>query len=185
MCRICLDPGEYTNPLITPCKCSGSVKYIHLNCLKTWLAKRLNVVKTQCCVTINWVALSCEMCKAPFRYRIYMDNKKFYTVDIPKPPKPYIIFELMRKQSSSKGKIFHFVSFAEKKKINLGRRKDIDVKISDDISISRIHASIEFLENERKFILTDNKSKFGTLVLVKRGLICRPQFPGVSIQVGA
>lgn len=71
-----------------------------------------------------------------------MDNKKFYTVDIPKPSKPYIIFELMRKQSSSKGKIFHFVSFAEKKKINLGRRKDIDVKISDDISISRIHASI-------------------------------------------
>lgn len=71
-----------------------------------------------------------------------MDNKKFYTVDIPKPAKPYIIIELMRKQSSTKGKIFHFVSFAEKKKINLGRRKDIDVKISEDISISRAHATI-------------------------------------------
>lgn len=91
LCRICLDPGEYDNPLITPCKCSGSVKYIHLNCLKAWLAKRLNVVKTQHCVTINWVALTCEMCKTAFKYRIYMDNKKFYTVDIPKPPKPYII----------------------------------------------------------------------------------------------
>lgn len=71
-----------------------------------------------------------------------MDNKKFYTVDIPKPPKPYIILELMRKQTSTKGKVFHFVSFAEKNKINLGRRKDVDVKVSDDISISRVHASI-------------------------------------------
>lgn len=71
-----------------------------------------------------------------------MDNKKFYTVDIPKPPKPYIILELMRKQTSTKGKVFHFVSFADKTKINLGRRKDVDVKVSDDISISRVHASI-------------------------------------------
>ena len=91
VCRICLDPGEYNNPLITPCKCSGSVKYIHINCLKAWLAKRLNVIKSQFCITINWLPLSCEMCKTPFKYRIYMDNKKFYTVDIPKPPKPYII----------------------------------------------------------------------------------------------
>jgi hypothetical protein len=59
-----------------------------------------------------------------------MDNKRFYTVDIPKPPKPYITLELIRKQSNIKGKVFHFVSFAEKKKINLGRRKDTDVKIS-------------------------------------------------------
>jgi hypothetical protein len=82
------------------------------------------------------------MCKAPFRYRIYMDNKKFYTVDIPKPPKPYIIVELLRRSSSTNGKIFHFISFANKNKILLGRRKDIDVRISEDISISRVHACI-------------------------------------------
>ena len=137
-----MDPGEFENPLITPCKCSGSVKYIHLNCLKAWLAKRLNAVKNPHCITINWLPLSCEMCKAPFRYRIYMDNKKFYTVDIPKPPKPYIVVELMRKNNSTKGKVFHFISFAEKHKVNLGRRKDIDVRVSEDISISRAHASI-------------------------------------------
>lgn len=70
-----------------------------------------------------------------------MDNKKFYTVDIPKPAKPYIILQLMKK-SSANGKIFHFVSFAQKNKIMVGRRKDIDVRISDDISISRAHATI-------------------------------------------
>ena len=37
-CRICLD-DETTqlNPLITPCKCIGSVKHIHLDCLRSWL----------------------------------------------------------------------------------------------------------------------------------------------------
>lgn len=31
----------------------------------------------------------------------------------------------------------------------------------------------------------DNKSKFGTLVLIKRGLIASPKYTGISIQVGA
>lgn len=48
----------------------------------------------------------------------------------------------MRKNQSSKGKVFHFISFAGKNKIAIGRRKDIDVRISDDISISRSHAAI-------------------------------------------
>lgn len=48
----------------------------------------------------------------------------------------------MRKNTATKGKVFHFISFAEKNKITLGRRKDIDVRISEDISISRAHAII-------------------------------------------
>ena len=114
-----------------------------------------------------------------------MDNKKFYTVEIPKPAKPYMVIELMRKNSSSKGKVFHFISFAEKDVMNLGRRKDIDVRISDDISVSRSHASISFNREAKSFSITDNKSKFGTLVLIKRGLIVRPKFKGISFQVGA
>lgn len=125
------------------------------------------------------------MCKAPFKYRIYLDGKKFYTVDIPKPPKPYIIIELMRKSNSTKGKIFHFITFADKETIMLGRRKDIDVRISEDISISRVHASIEYDSAQKEFKLADNKSKFGTLVLIKKGLLARPRFNGISFQVGA
>jgi hypothetical protein len=59
-----------------------------------------------------------------------MDNRKFYTVEIPKPPKPYLVIELIYKNSTSKGSMFHFISFAEKKKISLGRKKDIDVRVS-------------------------------------------------------
>ena len=91
----------------------------------------------------------------------------------------------MRKNSSSKGKVFHFISFAEKSVINLGRRKDIDVRLSEDISVSRAHASIEYNQEKKTFSLIDNKSKFGTLVLIKKGLTVRPKFKGISFQVGA
>ena len=39
ICRICLDgdlKDEPDNPLISPCNCSGSMKYVHLECLATW-----------------------------------------------------------------------------------------------------------------------------------------------------
>ncbi|XP_069809306.1 probable E3 ubiquitin-protein ligase MARCHF10 [Dendropsophus ebraccatus] len=58
LCRICLMGGETTeNSLIAPCQCSGSLKYVHSECLKKWLLAKiksgaeLNTVKT------------CEMCK--------------------------------------------------------------------------------------------------------------------------
>ena len=38
-CRICLEDEEDLssgNPFITPCKCTGSMKYIHLKCLREW-----------------------------------------------------------------------------------------------------------------------------------------------------
>ena len=36
-CRICLAEEEETsNPLISPCKCAGSMRFIHHLCLKTW-----------------------------------------------------------------------------------------------------------------------------------------------------
>ena len=36
-CRFCLSPFEDAdNPLISPCMCIGSVKYVHVNCLRQW-----------------------------------------------------------------------------------------------------------------------------------------------------
>lgn len=33
-CKICLeDNNDPDNPLINPCECKGSMKYIHLKCL--------------------------------------------------------------------------------------------------------------------------------------------------------
>lgn len=45
--------------------------------------------------------------------------------------------------------------------IKFGRSHDCEIRITD-ISVSRNHALLKFLNN--KFIVFDNKSKFGTLV---------------------
>ncbi|XP_063097739.1 probable E3 ubiquitin-protein ligase MARCHF10 isoform X3 [Cavia porcellus] len=58
LCRICQIAGSSpTNPLLEPCRCVGSLRFVHQKCLKTWLKVKitsgtdLNAVKT------------CEMCK--------------------------------------------------------------------------------------------------------------------------
>ena len=41
LCRICLETSQTaTNPFIAPCKCTGSLRLIHLDCLKEWLASK-------------------------------------------------------------------------------------------------------------------------------------------------
>ncbi|CAG7878226.1 unnamed protein product [Brassica rapa] len=40
LCRICRSPEEPGNPLRYPCLCRGSIKYVHQDCLRTWLNLR-------------------------------------------------------------------------------------------------------------------------------------------------
>jgi E3 ubiquitin-protein ligase MARCH6 len=37
VCRICRTSGDSENPLFYPCACSGSIKYVHQDCLLQWL----------------------------------------------------------------------------------------------------------------------------------------------------
>ena len=42
-CRICFQSeSDINNPLIAPCKCSGTMKYIHLSCLKNSVNLKIN-----------------------------------------------------------------------------------------------------------------------------------------------
>ena len=34
-CRICMEGEGLNSPLLSPCKCSGTIRYIHEECLKT------------------------------------------------------------------------------------------------------------------------------------------------------
>ncbi|XP_055603312.1 uncharacterized protein LOC129751681 [Uranotaenia lowii] len=52
ICRICHCESDPQNPLLTPCYCSGSLKFVHQTCLQQWLtASETN---------------ACELCKFPF-----------------------------------------------------------------------------------------------------------------------
>lgn len=52
ICRICHCESEPHNPLLAPCYCSGSLKYVHQSCLQQWLTAS----ETR----------SCELCKFNF-----------------------------------------------------------------------------------------------------------------------
>ena len=62
-CRVCRCRGTPSNPLRHPCKCKGSVKWIHEECLGEWLKRSKKY--------------ECELCGYKYSF------KKEYTVDAP------------------------------------------------------------------------------------------------------
>ncbi|KAE8581099.1 hypothetical protein XENTR_v10024668 [Xenopus tropicalis] len=58
LCRIC-QTGMTTpsNPFIEPCKCSGSLQYVHQDCMKKWLIAKIDSGSSLDSVT------TCELCK--------------------------------------------------------------------------------------------------------------------------
>jgi pSer/pThr/pTyr-binding forkhead associated (FHA) protein len=87
----------------------------------------------------------------------------------------YIILESI---SSNTSKVVHIVSMADVDAITLGRGHDAEVRVTD-ISVSRCHAFIK-KSPLGFFYIVDNKSKFGTLLLVRQPLLinstCNNQF---------
>ncbi|KAK3600370.1 hypothetical protein CHS0354_015986 [Potamilus streckersoni] len=37
ICRICQMPEDNKSPLFTPCRCTGTLRYVHSSCLKKWI----------------------------------------------------------------------------------------------------------------------------------------------------
>ncbi|XP_076956301.1 putative E3 ubiquitin ligase SUD1 [Bidens hawaiensis] len=61
VCRICRNTGDVDNPLRYPCACSGSIKFVHQDCLLQWLN--------------HSNARQCEVCKHPFSFSpVYAEN---------------------------------------------------------------------------------------------------------------
>lgn len=67
LCRICLsDLDDEDNPFITPCKCAGSMQFIHIRCLQQWLQSKLQIKQTYCSMSFVWKSFECELCKTTF-----------------------------------------------------------------------------------------------------------------------
>ncbi|KAJ7623737.1 hypothetical protein FB45DRAFT_1089571, partial [Roridomyces roridus] len=78
-CRICSAPAEPGQPLFYPCKCSGTIRYIHQDCLTTWLAHSKK--KT------------CDVCKHPYSFT------KVYATDMPTRLPPILLLRRIAQQS--------------------------------------------------------------------------------------
>jgi E3 ubiquitin-protein ligase DOA10 len=71
MCRICYgDEKDIDSPLIQPCSCSGTMKYIHFACLQKWLKSKV-VQKNS--IAFSLKQIECELCKSliPGKYIIF------------------------------------------------------------------------------------------------------------------
>jgi pSer/pThr/pTyr-binding forkhead associated (FHA) protein len=74
--------------------------------------------------------------------------------------------------SSNTSKVIHVLNMALLKKVFIGRGHDAEVRVTD-ISVSRLHAFI--FKKDDLFFLSDNKSKFGTLALIRYPVLLRQQ----------
>ncbi|XP_050964366.1 E3 ubiquitin-protein ligase MARCHF1 isoform X2 [Labeo rohita] len=83
VCRICHCEGDEECPLITPCRCTGSLRFVHQGCLHQWIKSS----DTRCC----------ELCKYDFIMETHL--------------KPLRKWEKLQMSTSERRKIFCSVTF--------------------------------------------------------------------------
>ncbi|TRY82470.1 hypothetical protein DNTS_029956 [Danionella cerebrum] len=64
-CRICqMGEQSSSNPLIVPCKCTGSLQFVHQDCIKKWLRSKISSGSNLEAIT------TCELCKEKLHLNI-------------------------------------------------------------------------------------------------------------------
>ena len=66
-CRICYcDDQEVESPLIIPCNCTGTMRYIHFSCLQIWLKSKavIKYKENDVCANYSLKEIECELCKS-------------------------------------------------------------------------------------------------------------------------
>ena len=211
ICRICYveEIDAKNNPLIKPCKCSGSMKYIHYGCLLHWLKTKVLISNNGFFTTYSLQLIECELCKNKLPHYIKHKNKIYNLLDLEKKfddefKKPcnkkekdgdinifnqrknqndynYIIFDEIAPDKKD-SKYRYLVKFEKNNIMRIGRALEMQL-ILNDISVSRNHCQLK-LEEDGGIFLEDNNSKFGTLVLVQAEAIEILKGNTLTVQVG-
>jgi len=185
VCRICYmeeDLDDPINPLLQPCICSGSMKYIHYTCLKHWINNKcyVQIEKNDDCAIYMIKPVECELCKTKLPDFIRKKGILFPILELKPDFKNYLILESLT-LDKNKNRFNYVVSLDQNKKICVGRGHESNVVFSD-ISVSRTHC-IFTLEGKNVFI-QDNDSTFGTLVLIQSPKIKLVENLPLYIQIG-
>ncbi|XP_954288.1 FHA domain protein, putative [Theileria annulata] len=164
--------------LICACECKGSIKYVHVECLRKWIDSKWSLRGEDPLPSIVFIKeVSCELCKTNYPCFIRQNGELIQIVKMPKMQTPFLVLENTTPQAV---RGVHLVSMRDSKDLKLGRGHESDLRIPD-VSISRYHANIRY-ENGQ-FYLEDHDSKFGTLVAMKRSRIVSSDEP-LAVQVG-
>ena len=184
VCRICYIEEDLNdeNPLVQPCICSGSLKFIHLKCLRKWVSTRscVKIDTSSDCSIFLIKPVECELCKTKFPDFIKYENRLLPVIDFSQEYDNYLTLESLTLDRQN-NKFIYAISLNKDRKIKIGRGHEARVLLSD-ISVSRIHC-IMTVENNQVFI-EDNDSKFGTLILVQTPNIKIAENLPLYIQVG-
>lgn len=183
ICKICysFEIDSSVDPLIRPCVCSGSVKYIHYKCLKQWLTMKIIIthISTIYCIVYSVKLSKCELCKTAFPEYINHKDKLYDLLDLDPGWSNYIILQ-NAKNDIGKSRYLYYLNYDLLNVFSLGRGKDVDV-ILGEISISRFHCQI--LRDGDAFYVQDCNSKFGTGILVQTPLLRIIQDKPLNLQI--
>ena len=184
ICRICYgDESTIENPLLYPCLCNGSVKYIHYECLKNLINSKIEIDflenKEKNIICYFRKDILCELCKEKFPDYIKYNNR-YYNIAFYKPKfNEYIVIESIKNEINH-DKFIQIISFDDRDIAYLGSKKDSEISVNRQ-SINDyyciIHKRKDYLD------LEDNNSKFGTFILVQyNNLIINNSLP-LNLQI--
>jgi len=180
-CRLCYqEESTVLDPLLCPCKCKGSMKYIHFSCLKKSIMQKIQIRKEKYFDLYFFKSYNCEICLEVYpkyiKYKSYTYN--LVEVDLSKYTdyiQASIIYYIEnnnmnnsnleyenKKQLSYLGYLVFNID--EKSELKVGRNQNNEIVLKD-ISISRFHCVLKRENNILK--IKDTKSKFGTLSYIK------------------
>jgi len=172
ICRICYcGETEEENPLIHPCSCTGSMKYIHFKCLKHWMAQNMFLLEENFDFyqKYNCKEPICELCQSKYPGIIIHKGKEYNFLKENNSYENYVAFEKLScdelDDNNNKYKILYILSLDKQNQImQIGRSNENDLFLKES-SISRNHCKLRVIDNN--LFIEDMGSKYGTLILIQ------------------
>ena len=65
-----------------PCKCTGSLNFIHFKCLKNWLEMKAQTKDAGNVYTVYWKNFECELCKNAYPFIFRVKDRLYKLVDM-------------------------------------------------------------------------------------------------------
>ena len=195
-CRLCYqEESTILDPLLCPCKCKGSMRYIHYSCLKKSIMQKIQIRNEKYFDIYFFKSYNCEICLETYpkyiKYKSHIYN--LVEVDLSKYI-DYIQASIIyyaennnngnndkenKKQLSYLGYIIFNIE--EKNEMKVGRNQSNEIVLKD-ISISRFHCVLKRENNLLK--IKDSKSKFGTLSYIKNTKQIELEQPSLTLISG-
>ena len=173
VCYMCFDDiDNEENPLITPCKCLGDTRYVHVECLRKWHTAEAD---NQICF-LSSVDATCSVCKSTFKSDFKLKNGKLVKLFKSSLEPPYVSLLIATKHEMAQRLFntrfqlsFSTILKADRKNgsrpLLMGRSSGSDM-VLDYRTVSARHASIRFKNGE--FIFSDAGSSNGSYLYLRR-----------------